>query len=51
VKNSTIPKNSLAVCGIGYIASLMEMIWLTDMTLLSLRMTLLDVVELNREKM
>jgi hypothetical protein len=67
VKNSAIPKNSsiLAVCGIHHRASLKETCWLTEMTLLRLRvtllrlrmtllrlrMTLLGVIELNREEM
>ena len=43
--------HDFSLCGIGHIASLKEMNWLTEMTLLKLRMTLLDVIELNLEMM
>jgi hypothetical protein len=53
VKNSAIRKNAsiLAACGIDNIASLKEMIWLNEMTLLEFRMMVLDVMELNLEEM
>jgi hypothetical protein len=53
MNNSAIPKNSsiLAVCGVHHIASPKVMLWLHGLTLLELRMTLLGVVELNREEM
>ena len=53
MKNSAIPKNAsiLAVCGIDNIASLKEMIWLNEITLLEFRMTLLDMMALNIDEM
>ena len=53
MKNSAISKNAsiLAVSRIDHRSSLKKMIWLIEMTLLELRMTLLDVIELNQEEM
>jgi hypothetical protein len=39
------------VCGMDHIASLKEMIWRNETTLLRLRKPLLDVIELNLEEM